>query len=127
MKVVTIWKGNGYVAFYKNLEVIQDLAKPYTLSCLDEWIIEDKPTLVDEWHAFIRCIKAHAKTLDNIEPGDFFTCTDKSNLIWAFVYATPEAISAFKVDIYTQAFTLYPDTKNLCVQCTLDGPELLTN
>lgn len=126
MKVVTIWKGNGYVAFYKNLEVIKDLANLNTRSFLDEWVIEDNPTMVDEWHAFIRCIKMHANLID-IKPGDFFTCTEKSELLWAFVYATPEAVEAFKISEHTQAFTIYPDTNNLCVQCTLDGPEPLNN
>lgn len=124
MKIVTIWKGNGYVAFYKSLEIIKDLAKFHTQTFLTEWVVEEKPTLVDEWHAFVRCIKEHSKNIQ-IAPGDFFTCTDKSELLWAFVYATPEAIEAFKISEHTQAFALYTDSENLCVQCTLDGPEPL--
>lgn len=129
LKKIKYRKGNGYVAFYKDLNIINDLSKVKNIEFLDEWITtepNEEITVIHEWQAFIRFTQSFAK-LVIVNPGDFFTCEQGDELLWAFVYATPEAIEAFKLKDTTQAFKLYDDTENICVQCTLKGPDPLTS
>lgn len=128
LKTITYWKGNGYVAFYNDINIIKDMAKPRCSEFVAEWVTTEPGeavTTIHEWQAFVRYTKTITQTI-KVTPGDYFTCEEGKNLLWAFVYSTPEAVEAFNLENTTQAFKVYDNTENMFVQCNLKGPDLLT-
>lgn len=126
LKILTFWKGNGQVAFYRDLNIIDALAEERDAYALDEWITTSPNEVITPahyWESSIQLIKKIASDM-RIQPGDYFTCTCGVDLLWAFVYATVDAIKTFNIKETVPAFSIYEDSTDLIVECTLKPEEV---
>lgn len=126
LKIVTHWKGDGYVAFYRDLSIVEAVSKPSESFFLSEWITtapDEVITPTNEWCAMIDLMRSLAHRII-IEPGDYFTCTSGFDTIWILVYATPKSIESFNIKDSVPRFKLYEDSDNLAILCTLK-PEII--
>lgn len=124
--LLTFHEGTGQVAFYRDQYIIESLAEPKESYAIVEWLATQPGEVITPshyWEASIDIIKKLAAT-KKIRPGDYFTCTCGDDLLWAFVYSTVDAIKTFDIKDTVPAFSIYEDTTDLVVECTLKPEEV---